>query len=286
MLVRAYLQLFRAPGTLTAASNILFGFFVTQSAGTDWAALPFLIASSVSLYLAGMILNDYFDYEIDKKERPFRPLPSGKIQKNRALALGMFFIISANVWSAIVGQQSLFLSLMLGGLIFFYNAQAKKIIPLGIIVLCLIRFVNVILGTSSEPISAQSLLFPIPLATLIAGISILSSVETKFATKNVILLNSVTLAVAVLTPLVLFYKILNGGFFVFLAVFLVSTGLPLAILKGKTSISVQKIITFQLLSVIILDATMTALFADLSYGLIIISLYLPGLFLGKKIYVT
>jgi 4-hydroxybenzoate polyprenyltransferase len=286
MLVRDYLQLFRIPGVVTAISNILFGFFAIRISETAWLSLPLLIACSGSLYLAGMILNDFFDYKTDKTERPFRPLPSGKISKNKALMLGVFFITSANIWSFFVSTQSLFLSIIMSGLIFFYNKGAKKIIPLGISILCLIRFLNILLGTSIETITTQSLLLPIPLAILVAGISTLSSVETKSATKQVILFNSITLAATVLVMLTIFYERLGGVLLTFLTIFVISTVLPTVMLKGKTSLSVQKIVTFQLLSIIILDATMTVMFVEVFYGLVIISLYLPAFFLGKKIYVT
>ena len=286
MLVRAYLQLFRIPGILTVISNILFGFFVTHTSETIWLALPLLIASSVSLYLAGITLNDFFDYNVDKKERPFRPLPSGKIPKNRALFLGVFFMASANIWSFFVDPQSFFLSITMSSLILFYNTLAKKVVPLGIFILCLIRFLNVLLGTSAEPISLQSMLLPVPLAILIAGIGTLSKVETSFATKSITLFNPITLVATVLTILVFFYERSNPYFIVFLTVFVLSSTLPTTILKRKTSNSIQRIITFQLLSIILLDATITVIFAEFFYGLIILSLYLPALLLVRKIYVT
>jgi len=286
MLVRAYLQLFRMPGILTAISNILFGFFVTSTSETTWLVLPMLIASSASLYLAGMTLNDFFDYKVDKQERPFRPLPSGKISKNSALVLGIFFITSANIWSFFIAPQSFFLSITMSGFILFYNTQAKKIVPLGIFILCLIRFSNVLLGTSVEPITLQSMLLPVPLVILIAGIGVLSRVETSFTTKPIILFNSITLVATISAILVLFYERLNPYFIVFLTAFVISTALPTAMLKGKTSNSVQRIITFQLLSIILLDATITVIFVEFFYGLIILSLYLPAFFLVRKIYVT
>lgn len=286
MLVKAYLQLFRIPGIFTAISNILFGFFVVSTSEVAWFTLPLLLASSASLYLAGMTLNDFFDYKTDKKERSFRPLSAGKISRNRALVLGVLFIVSANVWSTLVGQQSLFLSITMSALILLYNAQAKKIIPLGILILCIIRFLNVLLGASSEPMSYQFLLLPIPLAILIAGVGALSSVETKSATKPIMLFNLATLAAIIVSMIMIFYDKLGADFAVFSALFVISTVLPTVILKGKTSVSIQKIITFQLLSIIVLDATMTVIFTEFLYGLVILSLYLPSFLIGKKIYVT
>ncbi len=58
----------------------------------------FTIVSVALLCAAGNIFNDYFDLESDIINKPNRPIPSGKIQKNEAMALGMilaFFGISA-----------------------------------------------------------------------------------------------------------------------------------------------------------------------------------------------
>lgn len=58
----------------------------------------FTIVSVTLLCAAGNIFNDYFDLESDIINKPNRPIPSGKIQKNEAMALGIilaFFGISA-----------------------------------------------------------------------------------------------------------------------------------------------------------------------------------------------
>ena len=35
----------------------------------------------MAIYAAGIVLNDVFDYEIDRVERPGRPLPSGRVSR-------------------------------------------------------------------------------------------------------------------------------------------------------------------------------------------------------------
>ena len=84
--VRDYLQLVRLPNLFTAVADVAMGFFVAQPLLAErrlgmweWAALGTLAAASVLLYAAGVVLNDWFDLEIDRQERPERPLPSGRI---------------------------------------------------------------------------------------------------------------------------------------------------------------------------------------------------------------
>ena len=42
--------------------------------------------AAVALYWAGMILNDVFDIEQDRMQRPSRPLPAGDISMQSAIA--------------------------------------------------------------------------------------------------------------------------------------------------------------------------------------------------------
>jgi len=75
----AYLRLFRLPNVFTAMADVAMGFlFVRQSLEPISMFACLLVASSL-LYTAGMVLNDVFDYEVDRQERPQRPLPSGQI---------------------------------------------------------------------------------------------------------------------------------------------------------------------------------------------------------------
>ena len=64
-MLKNYLQLVRFPGIFTAFSNVLLGFFVSQNINFDWILLVPLIISSGSMFLAGMALNDFFDFNED-----------------------------------------------------------------------------------------------------------------------------------------------------------------------------------------------------------------------------
>src|SRR5207302_1510764 len=46
------------------------------------------VAASTLLYWAGMVWNDYFDLAQDRKERPLRPIPSGRVTPRMAALLG------------------------------------------------------------------------------------------------------------------------------------------------------------------------------------------------------
>ena len=86
--MRAYLQLLRLPNVFTAMADMLLGFLFTHQTLEPWPQFVLLLGSSSLLYLAGMVLNDYFDRDQDARERPLRPIPSGRVSAANARKLG------------------------------------------------------------------------------------------------------------------------------------------------------------------------------------------------------
>ena len=89
-MLRAYLELLRLPNVFTAMADVVMGFFfvVVVNVPVDAARLGLLVGASSLLYCAGMVLNDVFDFDLDARERPERPLPSGRISRPAAARLG------------------------------------------------------------------------------------------------------------------------------------------------------------------------------------------------------
>lgn len=81
-------QLVRLPTVFTVIAQILAAFIVAAgTAGAVLEAIPRLVlvlVAGISVYWAGMILNDVWDFEEDLRDRPFRPLPSGQIDVGQA----------------------------------------------------------------------------------------------------------------------------------------------------------------------------------------------------------
>ncbi len=77
--VHAWLELVRLPNVFTLAADVLAGWLLTHAWLSPWLPLLLVMCTSVSLYWAGMVLNDVYDLPADARERPSRPLPSGRI---------------------------------------------------------------------------------------------------------------------------------------------------------------------------------------------------------------
>jgi 4-hydroxybenzoate polyprenyltransferase len=98
--------------------------------------------------MSGIILNDYFDIEVDRRERPNRPLASGRIEKRIALVIAVSSIIIANIVALVVGFTTLAVSASLTCAIIAYNYRLKRHAIGNPLTMGLARFLNVVLGGS------------------------------------------------------------------------------------------------------------------------------------------
>jgi geranylgeranylglycerol-phosphate geranylgeranyltransferase len=125
----SYLEVLRIPNALMSVltvivSAILIGFY---------NPLQILIAS-IAVFLissGGMVINDYFDYEADRINRPKRALPSGKINRKNALIYSLILFLIGNVFVLFLNFQMLAIALLNTFLLIIYSWKLKKIILLG-----------------------------------------------------------------------------------------------------------------------------------------------------------
>lgn len=186
-----YLQLMRLPNVFTAMADVAMGFLFVQ-AGSKWAptlwdvaTLATLIATSSVLYIAGMVLNDVFDLEIDRQERPERPIPSGRVSFESARRLGWRLLILG----VALGSATVFFTghlrpgvaaALLATAILLYDAWLKRT-PLGPVAMGTCRMLNVLLGMSAvdAPLHAEHWLVAGAIGVYVVGITLLARKETE-----------------------------------------------------------------------------------------------------------
>ena len=277
---KEYLQLIRLPGIFTAFSNVLVGYFFSFTFNSEIFFLPYLLTTSGLLFCSGMIFNDYFDYNLDKKERSFRPLASGKISKKNALLIGFIFLLLANISASFLGFDSLIISLILTCAILFYNFKLKSISYLGIINLSIIRMLNILLGFSIISISFEFIQYLIPLGIFVFGISILAKNEVKANQIIYKKLNKIIIITTIVSVCILVVNNFQFESLLFLGLF---SFLSLYSLFFK---KIQNQITFQLLLIILLDSIIISFFVPLQFPIFVSLLILPAYAISKKLYLT
>jgi 4-hydroxybenzoate polyprenyltransferase len=186
--MRAWLRLIRLPNLATAVADSLAGFLVCAGVQQlDWLppAACWAIAASACLYAAGMILNDVFDVDLDRAERPERPLPSGVIGLPTAalaghglLSAGVAAAVAAavvrgQIWPAVTGA-------ILAAAVWLYDRHLKHHIILGPATMGACRGLNWLLGmTAAGGPFADQWLLPVGMGVYVAGITLFARHEAS-----------------------------------------------------------------------------------------------------------
>ncbi len=194
--MQAYAQLVRLPNLPTALADILLGFLATGSP-TDWRRWPtylLLMAASACLYCGGMVWNDYFDRDLDKRERPERPIPSGKITPRQAALCGAGLVIAGIVLAFLAGLVAggwvapTVLALLLTAAIFLYDGWLKRTV-VGPVAMGACRFLNVMLGVAPAaallPTRGVYLAFLVGL--YIVGVTWLARTEARVSNRTALI---------------------------------------------------------------------------------------------------
>jgi 4-hydroxybenzoate polyprenyltransferase len=174
--LRACLELLRPANVVTALADVLAGFAVGKLENP--AALPPLLVATACLYGGGIVLNDYFDRDIDRAERPERPIPSGRIPAWGAAGLGGGLLAAGIASAALAGPWSMRVALAIAAAVLFYDAVGKRHIETGPVAMGLCRALNLILGMTAAP-AVLMVAWPLGIVPLlyIAGVTLLSRGE-------------------------------------------------------------------------------------------------------------
>jgi len=292
---RDYLILVRLPNLFTLPSNILVGFVIVSAlTQTIYVQVLLLVTISILHYCVGIILNDLYDFNIDKKERPYRPLPSGKISRKIAIALVTIFSFLALTLSLIVGIPTLVISSILFAIIFGYDKYLKNTWA-GPFTIASARVMNIMLGVSVNINSASSnpqfviLTFVLTITFVyVSLIGYMSRYEILGFSNNVKLFLTPAVIAMIISSIILFTL---TGFFkydslVILALFSFIMTMTFHKIHKKDSLGIQQIIQNMILSIIVLDSTFLSGIRGIEVGLIVLVLLAPMLVFAKKMYMT
>lgn len=146
----AWLQLLRAPNLFTVPGDVLAGWLLVHGASVVFdQRLAALVGASLCLYAFGLVHNDLADLETDRRERPDRPLPSGRVSRAAAVAAMTLLMVGALGLCYSAGGDAVRTGLFLTASIFIYNQQAKHHAVAGPLVMGLCRGLNLLLGASA-----------------------------------------------------------------------------------------------------------------------------------------
>lgn len=129
--LRAYGELLRPLNTVIIMVVIASAAFL--AGGRGHAALQILIAALAGGFIGGAanIINDYFDVEIDRINKPNRPLPRGAVGKKEALLLWLILSLSGISLNLFLNFPALSIAVAAAFFLFLYSAKLKGTILAG-----------------------------------------------------------------------------------------------------------------------------------------------------------
>jgi 4-hydroxybenzoate polyprenyltransferase len=186
------LRLGRVSNLPTVWSNVLAGVTLAGASAADRRVPLLLIALSLS-YVGGMYLNDWFDRDIDSRQRPERPIPSGQVSAATVFTAGMVMLAASVlllVWVGYAfadgtGWRAPVVGVMLSGTIVFYDWRHKGN-PLSPVVMGLCRFLVYLVAGYALVASAPMQLWAAAALLLcyLVGLTYVAKQETLGVVRN------------------------------------------------------------------------------------------------------
>jgi 4-hydroxybenzoate polyprenyltransferase len=283
----AYLQLMRPANIVTAWADVLAGFAISESVISsheiytgvtvaNFIPLLWLLLSTTGLYSGSIVFNDVFDAEIDAKERPDRPIPSGKASYSKAALLGSVLLAIGVLAAVQVSWLSATLASSIAAAAIIYDAYGKHHPIFGSLNMGICRGGNLLLGVSVvSPMVAEYWFLALIPIVYIAAITTLSRHEVRGGDSNntVIALLLVSTVIAALLGLGLLNKHHVLAVLPFILLLALRVLIPfINAMRQPTPENIQIAVKAGVLSLIVVDATAAATFASLPYGILVLSL--------------
>lgn len=287
-----FLRLTRPANIVTAISDILAGAAVAGYAGgiSEFPSVLLLVVATVGLYGGGVVFNDVFDADLDRVERPERPIPSGLVTEKEGTLLGTSLLIAgvaAAFWFSPIPSGAIAFTIAVAALV--YDKWGKHHRFLGPLNMGLCRGLNLLLGISLVPeaLFQYGYLAVVPVV-YIAAITMISRGEVHGGKGKTMLL-AAFLYMAVIAS-ILYVSITHGNsgsalFFLVILAILIYPPLIRAF-REPVGKNIGKAVKAGVLALIVMNASWAAAFGALYLALAIVLLLPVSVLLAKLFAVT
>lgn len=125
-------KLFAHLETMRPYTVIWCGLVSLAGACLSWGRFPPIDISALTVivpimgWIAGLYLSDYLDRNLDRIQKPHRPIPSGRIKSYEALLVGGIFAIVGALLSWYLGIRNFSLVFLVALLVLSYTSVAKS----------------------------------------------------------------------------------------------------------------------------------------------------------------
>jgi 4-hydroxybenzoate polyprenyltransferase len=314
----AWAQLVRLPTVFTILADVAAAFLLVSHGPEPISRFVCVLFAGVALYWAGMILNDVFDIDQDRKQRSGRPLPAGdvSISAARRVGWGLLFVgvLAATMSGFLPDMTSVdevpvastwlpgMIAAILAIMIVAYDGPLKKT-PLAPYAMGSCRFLSFLLGASPALVADGGPMFPTFLIAIALGFGVYVAGITTIARDEAIgghspRLNTGMLLLIIGTLILAFAPQTAPGNFAWRfsprGTFPVLIGLiafpvimrGLRLFRSPTPKQIQNMIRAGVLTIIPLAASFALLGAGRFWGLAIFALVVPAILVSLRMRVT
>lgn len=134
--LKAYLSLVRPDNLVLTFFSVLVGAYL-ESGEIFYAPVWLAACSAIFISAGGYGINDFWDKEIDKINKPHRPLPAGLVSAKNALILFLALFLLGIILASLVNFYILTVGIATAIFLVWYSFQLKKTFMLGNILVSL-----------------------------------------------------------------------------------------------------------------------------------------------------
>ena len=147
--INGLIRLFRPELPLAAGTCVTTGQILAAGRLPSWQVGILGFVCVFALSGAALILNDYFDYEVDLVNHPDRPLPSGAVTRADVIGLTAATTLVGLIAAWVLGLDALLISVFIWLIGFLYNWRYKQTGLPGNLMVCASVGATFIFGTVS-----------------------------------------------------------------------------------------------------------------------------------------
>lgn len=144
--LKGFIELFRPELPFSAGVCVVLGEIIAL--GRFPSVQLLMLGFTCGFFLSGtaLVLNDYFDLEVDRINAPERPLPSGRVTPREAVLLSILATILGLIAASAINLSALILSIVFWAIGVLYNWKFKQTGLLGKLMVSVSVAVTFILG--------------------------------------------------------------------------------------------------------------------------------------------
>ena len=288
---KSWIELIRPSNVLTAISDVLAGVAVAclflNVMLPQTATLLVLCLASMLLYTGGIVFNDVMDAKLDQVERPERPIPSGRISRRSAIALGTASFVIGVALSLCIGWPSFYMALVIVLLCLMYNGIAKHHFLFGPITMGLCRGFNLLLGVSVLPAALDHSYVALVTVLYIASVTTISRGEVYGGNRTALRISAILYAIVIGT--LVYYAGFHNNLIALGAIlaFALMIFIPLVqAYRQPQPANIRKAVKLGVLALILLNSSWIAISGFWSLAFLTLCTLPISIFLAKRFAVT